>query len=434
MIATTRWTQRGWASACVLLATSMLGVVSAAGHPPSHSTTQPGIVRDLHPSTTQAKDGLRADLNALTAEGAIGVVGAFHGPSISWAAAAGVRSIDRAQPARTNDRIRIGSVTKSMVATLALQEVQRGRWRLSTTIDDVWPGLLPGHGRVTVEELLSHRSGLPDYLPPLLAPATTPSQLVGLLSRHYTDSQLVRTALTQPWLFPPGTDFSYSNTNYVVVGMLLARTNHQQLQQLLTQRIFRPAHMTSARFPERVWPRASSLSGYALFERPYNLDRTSPSLLSAAGSVVASASDLDRFYRALFTGRLLRPDLVRSMATPRSTKTLAYGLGIYAVGDPCPSSAGTPQALYGHDGATFGTLTLAFTSADGTRQASIAWTGRQYPQTPTASQTANQFLIDAFTATCPRPVPASNRKTTARQLSQLPSTDRLDLAMPLLVH
>ncbi len=395
---------------------------SAAGVPASHAPR--AVAADL-----------QDDTDALAAAGAIGVVASATGPRLRWSGAAGVRSIDAGTPARAGDVVRVGSVTKSMVATLALQEVQRSRWRLSTTVGEVLPRLMARHGSITLEQLLSHRSGLPDYLGPILASATTNAELLEVLSMRYTNWELVHSALSQPRLFRPGTAFSYSNTNYVVLGLMLSKVTQKPLARLLTKRIFGPARMTSASFARTRWrSRPPHLSEYAMFERPYNLDRTSPTLFSAAGAVVASTRDVDRFYRALFTGRLLRADLVRSMATPRSTGPLSYGLGIYAVTDPCPGPKGGVKPLYGHDGATFGTQTLAFTSADGTRQASIAWTGRQYVAAPTTAEPANDFLVDAFVASCPRPVPAG--ATRADEADERPGADRwpslasVDLADP----
>lgn len=366
----------------------------------------------------------------MAAAGAIGVAGASRGASgPTWKGAAGVRSIDAALPAKAFDTFRIGSVRKSMIATVALQEVQKKRWSLSTRVGQVLPGLLPGHDAVTLEELLSHRSGLPDYILPITGnPATDPAHFFAALKHRYTDQQLIAAALTQPWLFTPGTQFSYSNTNFVVVGMMLAAVNHSSVGALLKQRIFGPAGMSSATFPMTGPSYAHPhLSDYALFNRPYNLDDTSATLFSSAGGVVANAADLDRFYRALFTGKLLSPALVISMATPRSTMPLAYGLGIYAVGDPCPGPDGGPVALYGHDGATFGTATFAFTSADGTRQASIGWGGRQYVAgNPPTAVAANTFLVDAFIASCPRPVPPAARAQASKDLQDLTTGARAD--------
>lgn len=412
-----------------VVAASLVAVAATAAVSTTATAASSPTVPSAAPDTrAAAADRLQADLTAVAAAGAIGVVGANRaatGPS--WRGAAGVRSIDAATPARPSDTVRVGSVTKAMISTLAMQEVDRKRWTLSTTVGEVLPGLLPGHGKVTLEQLLSHRSGLPDFIAPLVGdPSTDPEGFFAALDRRYTDRQLVAAALGQTWLFTPGSAFSYSNTNYVVVGMMLAAVTHRSVGSLLQQRVFAPAGMTSATFPT-TGPafRGPHLTDYALFSRPYNLDDTSSTLFSSAGAVVASASDISSFYRALFAGRLVSPASVRAMVSPRTTTPLVYGLGIYAVGDPCPAADGSPQALYGHDGATFGTSTVVFTSADGTRQASIAWGGRQFIANPPTSRAANDFLVDAFTASCPRPVPAGAPGVRAQAADPLPRLDTL---------
>ncbi|MEO8828006.1 serine hydrolase domain-containing protein [Lapillicoccus sp.] len=414
---TTRTTRAIAALAAVTAATAVFAAQTAAAS-------------DMSPLRTGDPTVFRADLQAVAAAGGIGVGGAVTGKNISWTGAAGVRNIDQAVSARPGDTARIGSVTKTMVATLVMQEVQAGRWTLQSTVADVLPGLLPGHGDVTLDELLSHRSGLPDFFVPLLAGVTTGPHLLSVVDKRYRDRQLVATALTRPWLFPPGSSFSYSNTNYVILGLMLQKLNGTDLATLLKKRLFDRAGMDSATFQTtKPWSTPAHLSEYAVFERPYNVDQTNPSIFSSAGAVEATPKDLDKFYRALFNGRLLAPDLVREMAAPRSTTPLAYGLGIYAVGDPCPGPHGEQQALYGHDGATFGTLTLAFTSADGTRQAAISWTGRPLTtlDNPTAKP-ANNFLVDAFSANCPVAVPTPTTRTAPKSTSNLlPSLESLTL-------
>lgn len=405
-------------AALAALACSM-GAVTApalAASSPTPARPSPGAGHGMDGET------LQHDLDLVTQAGAIAVVGAARGSHQWWQGASGVRSIDAARTARPGDTFRVGSITKTMIATLAMQQVQARRWKLTTRVGDVLPGLLPGHELVTLEQLLSHRSGLPDYFGTLLAGAQTPDQLLTVLHRPYTDAQLVAVALKQPWLFRPGTDYSYSNTEYVVVGMMLEQATQRSVAHLLRNRIFVPAGMRSSTYPTRLPGfRWTHLSEYALFERPYNFDATNPSVFSSAGAVVSTAPDLDRFYRALFTGQLLPMNLVRNMATPRTVKAgdPAYGLGIYLVGDPCPGPKGQQQYLYGHDGATFGTLSTAFTSPDGKRQASVNFTGRDYlTAAPPTAKLANDFLIDAFSQTCPRPVSATAKKKAAGQLAQ----------------
>lgn len=397
-----------------------VALAAALGLPPvAHAATSAPAETDTR---RVAAARLAADLEAVTDAGAVGVVGHSRGATgRPWSGAAGVRTIDGGQPARPQDRTRVASVTKAMVATLAMQEVDRGRWSLGTTVGDVLPGLLPGHDDVTLEQLLSHRSGLPDYIFAITGDGTDLDEFIAALYPDRTDRELVRAALTQDWLFEPGSDFAYSNTNYVVVGMMLEKATRSSMAGLLAKRVFRPAGMTDSRFPTtgRTFTGRDHLTDYAIFERPYNLDGASSSMFSSAGAVVSTAPDIARFYRALLGGRLVSEASLAQMLEARTEAPLRYGLGIYQGVDPCPGADGRPQPLYGHDGGAFGTVTIVFSSADATRQASISWGGRQFVEEPPTFAPANQFLVDALTSTCPRPVDAAARRSATEGLDRL---------------
>ncbi len=352
---------------------------------------------------------LQEALDVFTAEYGVAAVAEVVGPNGHWAGASGVRRLDpNPRPARPQDQFRIASLTKPMVATLALQEVARRRWSLSTTVDSVLPGLLPGHDPITVEQLLSHRSGLPEYLTPIIGGAASPQQAVDLVSVPRTDHELIGYALAQPWAFEPGTAFGYSNTNYVVVAMMLAALNRRPVADLIRDRIFRPARMHHSSYPSGPGITGAHLSEYAIFDRPYTLDTFDPSLFSSAGAVVSTTEDLNRFWRALATGRLLPRSLVDTMTTPLTAGTLPYGLGTFTAPDPCSVSEAGDHIVFGHDGLSFGTHTLSMTSRDGQRRFTVATTGRSFAAgaTPVPFE---QFFAAAFTATCPATHPTTRR-------------------------
>ena len=270
------------------------------------------------------------------------------------------------------------------------------------------PGLLPGHDGITVEQLLSHRSGLPEYLTPIIAGAASPQEAVDLVSVPRTDHELINYALAQPWVFEPGTAFGYSNTNYVVVGMMLTALNRRPVADLIRHRIFRPARMHHSTYPTRPGITGAHLSEYAIFDRPYALDSFDPSLFSSAGAVISTTEDLNRFWRALATGRLLPRSLVETMTTPLTAGTLPYGLGTFTAPDPCDASGTGDEVVFGHDGLSFGTHTLSMTSRDGRRRFTVATTGRSF----TAGATPvpfEQFFAAAFASTCPATHPATGR-------------------------
>ncbi|MGL5816719.1 MAG: serine hydrolase domain-containing protein [Phycicoccus sp.] len=416
-------TRRG---AAVLLAGALAAAVAAQGAPAAAATPVAALAAPAAPAAPASTDPLDASLDAVTAAGAVGAVGYSRGADRStWAGAAGVRTIDGAQPARPNDKARVASVTKAMVATLAMQEVDAGRWTLQTTVGEVLPGLIPEQEDITLDQLLSHRSGLPDYVGPALGDYSTVEQLVAKLKRTYTDAELVRAALTQPMLSEPGTEFSYSNTNFVVTGMMLQKATGRSMAGLLEQRVFQPAGMSTARFEDsgRGFTGRDHLSDYATFERPYTFDPTNLTLLSSAGAVVANAPDIAAFYRALFAGKLVSKRSLGEMLRPRTTDPAMqalrmYALGIYQVSDPCPGKDGSAQPLYGHGGDAFGTSTLVFVSADGSRQASVASSGRRWLDEAPIRAAADQFIADAFTSTCTTTVPDAARKRTMDELEK----------------
>lgn len=212
-----------------MVAAALAASVALMMSVPAPAVAVPQLPASDHAAAGRPGDGLderrlQEALDVFTAEYGVAAVAEVVGPNSRWAGASGVRRLTpNPRPARPEDRFRVASVTKSMVATLALQEVARGRWSLSTTVGSVLPGLLPDHDEVTVEQLLSHRSGLPEYLTPITAGAASPQEAIDLVSVPRTDLELVRDALAQPWAFEPGTAFGYSNTNYVVVGMMAGR-------------------------------------------------------------------------------------------------------------------------------------------------------------------------------------------------------------------
>lgn len=346
-------------------------------------------------------------VRALVADGALAVTARVETPDLRWAQAAGKRELGRPAPARVDDAYRIGSITKTFVATLVLQEVERGTWTLGTRVEDVLPGLLPGHPEVTIEHLLSHRSGMPTGTDTLLLsriedPESIEDQ-VAALGEEYTQADHVAAALATPWLFEPGTDWSYSNAGYVVLGLLLEEVTGQDLAHLLRHRVLRPAGLRHTDLPDQ--PRAH---GPFLVEAMYtgeygagwySLPDLDPSVFGAAGAATSTTADLLRFGDSLLGGRLLRASTVADMATPRTPEPIDYGLGLYRVPDPC-APAGSGAYLYGHDGVTFGTLSLALSSPDGERSFAVGVTGRDLSGSEVPLYDLNELLVPVFLATC----------------------------------
>lgn len=355
--------------------------------------------------------GIDNALRTLIRDGAVGATASVVGRGGTHLGAAGVRSREDGK-AHPQDRVRIGSVTKGMVAVLVMQLIESGQWNLRTTIDQVTPGLYPGRGAVTVSQLMNHTSGIPDGLALLTQNAppqgVTSAFLKSFISRYYPKRELVWLSRQLPWSFEPGTKHEYSNAGYVVLSIMLEEATGVPLQDLLRDRVFKPAGMHHSRLEDSPRVRGPLLVPHAyLADGLVPVPRENPSLYSGAGGAYSTAQDMTSFTGALMTGRLLSQKLVDVMVTPVGAAQAAnYGYGLFKVPGPCPTASGTPETLIGHNGVSIGTQSLSFTTRDGSRRGAVAWTGRPYLPTGPMPD-GNSVVVAGFSATCSAAEPHS---------------------------
>ena len=310
---------------------------------------------------------------------------------------------------------RMGSNTKTMVATLILQMVAEHRIALTDPVEKWLPGLVPNGSAITVRMLLNHTSGL-------FNDVDDPAVLAGFLgqtSRPWTPLQLLAAGVSHDPLFAPGTKYSYSNTNYVALGLILEKLTGKDVRDVIEQRIVRPLHLKHTYLAEDGRRDPQLAHGYepdaahlapllppgvpagTFFVGPtrgeyVDTTRINPNTMWAAGGMVSTADDWARFDRALLSGRLLPEAELNQMRTtvpedPKAPNGNGYGLGLRKVTFSC----GT---VWGHDGQAPGYSTEAYTDRTGRRTVSLVTTtifGVAAPK-PAA---AHQALIDAAVCT-----------------------------------
>ena len=263
----------------------------------------------------------------------------------TYAAAAGTGS------PRAAERFRIGSVTKTFVATIVLQLAQEQKLRLDDTLQRYVPAVHVDR-RITLRELLDHTSGLANF---------TDYQAWldrAEASRRLRPIDVLRFAAAKPRVFQPGTFFSYSNTNYIALGLVVEKVTGRTLREELDRRIVRPLGLAHTELAATRRPAGLRDTG------------TNPNLPWAAGGIVSTAADLTRFFRALMTGRLLsRASLDEMEQTVRDATGGRYGLGIEAITLPC-------GAAWGHTGLILDYATQVTATADGRSISVIAVRGR----------------------------------------------------------
>jgi D-alanyl-D-alanine carboxypeptidase len=272
---------------------------------------------------------------------------------------------------RADHAFRVGSITKTFVATVVLQLIAEGALGLGDTVERWLPGLVPNGRAITLRHLLNHTNGIYNYTDdPALFRSLVRNRL-GVL----TPAQLVAVATKHRPLFEPGTDWSYSNTGYILLGLVIEQATATPLEQQLRRRIFEPLGLTRTSFPAAPTLPPPFAHGYlprgnGLIPtpggKPVDVTVWSPSWAWAAGALVSTAGDLARFYRALLGGELLRPEQLREMKTtvPIQDGSAGYGLGLASV----PADCGT---AYGHDGGVPGYTSIAYSSENGSRQAIV---------------------------------------------------------------
>ena len=340
---------------------------------------------------------LEAGLRDLQRAGGVGIVARVTSDGTSWVGSLG--SAAPGVPAAPEARFRAASITKSLTSVLALQMVDRGRWTMRTTIGDVLPGLWPRRRDVTLRQLLSHTSGVPEHLATYLRAATSRKAFLEVVSQPRSDRALVAAAKKQRWRFRPGTGFGYSNTGYVVVGMMLEKATGTPLATLMRERVFAKAGMTRSALEHTSKIREPELHETGvLLEKPIDLTSTEPSIFSAAGALATTTEDLDRFQLALSSGRLLPRRLVRLMRSEvvPDPNGLSYGLGSYRLPDPCRPG----RSVHGHDGATFGTLSMSFATPRGGTRVTVSMTGRNLDGRTRDVRALSLYVVNAFAARC----------------------------------
>ncbi|MEV0676110.1 serine hydrolase domain-containing protein [Actinosynnema sp. NPDC050436] len=305
-------------------------------------------------------DHLRTAAQRVVAGGAVGVQVRSVRHGLVRTASAGVSDLATQREVCTEGRFRIGRATQSIVATVVLQLVAEGRLHLDAPLRRHLPGLVPADGEITVRMLLQHTSGLHDHLRSVRLGG---ADFAGHRYRHYDERELVALSTAEPLDFAPGTGWCHSATNYTVLGLVVERVTSRPWRAEVAHRVFRPLGMRCSSAPgDSVRIPGRHAQGYLpVHGSPVDVTELRPSWAGAAGELISTTADLDRFLVALAQGRLLPRDLLAEMTTalPHSA---GHGLGLVRRTTPCG------VVLWGHRGGLPGFATAAFTSLDGTRR------------------------------------------------------------------
>ncbi|WP_434097583.1 serine hydrolase domain-containing protein [Streptomyces viridosporus] len=335
-------------------------------------------------STTGDHRATRQAMRAAVDAGVPGVTATVRDRRGTWSATAGVGDLRTGQERSPHDRYRIGSVTKTFVATVLLQLEAEGRLSLDDTVDTWLPGLVTGNGhdgtRITLRQLLNHTSGIFNYTADEDYQRRYSTE-EGFFEHRYdtwAPKDLVRVALAHEPSFEPGApgEWEYSNTNYVLAALVIEQATGRPYGEEVRRRVIEPLHLTATSVPgtrvslPRPSSRAYSKPASAVTGPTHDVTLLNPSRAFAAGEMISDSEDLNRFHRALLTGRLLPPEQLDEMTTTVPVGPgHDYGLGLMRMTLSCGVT------IWGHSGGISGSRTAAGTTEDGRHSLAFNFNG-----------------------------------------------------------
>ncbi|MFG3283308.1 serine hydrolase domain-containing protein [Streptomyces sp. NPDC048111] len=354
----------------------------------------------LSPSAASAAarpDTVQSSLNALVANDGIpaALASVVDRKGRTHHYTAGVGDLSTGAKVPKDGQVRAGSNTKAFTAVVALQLVAEKKIALDTPVETYLPGLLRGEGidghNITVRQLLQHTTGLPEYME-----APVFADFPAVRYRYFEPRELLDGALAQKAHFTPGAKWEYSNTNYLVAGLLIQKVTGRPMAEEIKRRVIDRIGLRHTYIPS---PGDTTIHGPHPegYEREVAdgplIDYTTMdmSMAWAAGALITTNSDLNRFYTALLDGKLLPSAQLAQMRTTVPAETrgpgVRYGLGLTST----PLSCG--GVYWGHGGTALGYRTRGGVTEDG-RAAAVAVT-----TAPTGA--ASQRVEDAVdTALC----------------------------------
>ncbi|MFH8607766.1 serine hydrolase domain-containing protein [Streptomyces sp. NPDC018029] len=319
-------------------------VPSAASATPASTTI---ASTSASASVTSRPDAVQRGLDALVRDdgvpGALASVKGRDGHSRVYTA--GVGDLATGAKVPRDGQVRIGSNTKAFTAVVMLQLVGEGKVRLDDSVDTYLPGVVRGEGidgnRITIRHLLQQTSGLPNYTKHDLQP------------RYYEPRELLDIALQYKAEFEPGKGWAYSNTNYVLAGLIIEEVTKRTVAEEIDQRIIKRIGLRHTYFPaphdatiREPHPKGYLQEGEGAPLR--DITELDPSWTWAAGQMISTNSDLNRFYGELLRGRLLPEKQLDQMRTTVRADYFGpgarYGLGLVSK----PLSCG--GVYWGHGG------------------------------------------------------------------------------------
>lgn len=370
-------------------------------------------------TTAAGRPELQEILDGIVDSGITGITLRVRDEQGEWTGAAGRSEIGGDATPPIDGHVRIGSNTKTFTAALALRLVAEGRIALDAPAAEYLPEF-DIDPRVTVRMLLQHTSGVfnftGEYYPDGTVVPGIPSTIAGAEWVHnrfatYTPEDLVRLALSKPARFEPGTDWSYSNTNFVIVRLIIQAVTGHSIGEEMDRLIIAPLGLSGTVQPTYATDIAEPHAhAYYRFvddgeEQTVDVTEQNPSWISSGGDMISTSQDLQTLITAIASGTLLPAELRDEMCTTRETPIpgMGYGLGLFV------QDLGEHGSVLTHNGGAAGHAALMYATPDGRRTmtATLNYVDDAAMTLAVPFQQGSQRLVDAVFRAKPTAEPNS---------------------------
>jgi D-alanyl-D-alanine carboxypeptidase len=343
---------------------------------------------------------LQQALDDVVAAGSPGAVVLVRSGNHTVRLASGQSNLSPSTAMRPKLPTRIGGLTKSYTAAVILQLATEGRLTVDDKVEKWLPGVISNGSEITIRQLMNHTSGIFNYSldPSVLAPYES-----GDLTHIFDPLEGVAIAAAYGPQFEPGSALDYSNTNYLLLAMIIEEVTGNAYPSELNDRIFRPLRLHNTSYATSSEIRGHHIHGYLDVGAPALMDVTdfSPTVFGAAGAILSNADDVADFYRAVLRGRLFGDAELTAMKTidPVATGGIpdagilggAWGLGLIRETFPCGDA-------WGHDAENPGYMTATWNSEDGRRQV-VVLVNSNFDHDAPVSQAMRTLLTVAYCGT-----------------------------------
>ncbi len=254
----------------------------------------------------------------------------------------GYSNVEADEKATIDSRYKIGSISKSFTAVLVMQALEKGLLTLNTTLDNYFPSI-PNSNKITIEHMLRHRSGIPNYFDvsnmTKLTDYNRRSVMVDTILGRYKKNVIIATDSVS----------SYSNSNYLLLTYILEDVYDKKFAEILDVNIVKPLGLKNTLMPEGQ----EGCYSYMYAGDRWDVEKeTHPSAIMGAGGIVSTPIDLNIFYSALFSGELISEESLDDMTRIDKSSMLPLGMGLFDMSN-------RTKVGYGHTGGINGYVSVS---------------------------------------------------------------------------